>query len=150
MESRMSSVKHNALIASMMLSLLTAGSLHAADARPATAAMATRVALDLRLPDLTEIYSAEEIARLLGRPLNEDIEEVRVVGDRPEAVPITPTPSIPSGLGAVFWAATNPLQAWRIFMPLAPDQAIPASVSLDTVAYLPPAALAHRDPVMFP
>lgn len=78
--------------------------------------------LDLRPPKLTELFTQEAIDRALrtARDAN-TIEEVEVEARR-SRIPMR-TPDIPGGILAPFWALLHPTEAWRIFLPLAPDQA---------------------------
>ena len=91
---------------------------------PAAAAVAAKPVatptkkLDLRAPDVTHVYTDAQINRVLAATYNENIEEVEVEGERD----ITTTPKVWPGLFAPFWALANPAQAWRILMPLPPDQ----------------------------
>jgi hypothetical protein len=76
--------------------------------------------LDLRAPDITKLYTREQLDRLLAQ-LNDTIEEVEV-----EGAPVPPptfTPQVWGGIAAPLWALLHPLQAWRIIAPVAPDQA---------------------------
>lgn len=87
---------------------------------------ATRMApgrkLDLRLPDITTIFAPEVIDRVLAATRDPDtLEEVEVERERGKALPAR-TPVIPAGIIAPFWALAHPLEAWRIFLPLPPDQ----------------------------
>jgi hypothetical protein len=84
--------------------------------------------LDLRLPDITTLFTVEQINRILASTRDPDtIEEVEVEGlRRRQPVPSTPvirSPMVASGLFSPFWALANPTQAWRIFAPIPPDQA---------------------------
>ena len=68
--------------------------------------------LDLRVPDIHEVMSSEQIAAAVPN------EEVTIV--EPETVQVrgaTPPPYVPSGFAALYWAATHPSNAWRIFTP---------------------------------
>ncbi|MGH8188295.1 MAG: hypothetical protein ACREUC_17185 [Steroidobacteraceae bacterium] len=100
--------------------------------------------LDLRAPDITKLYSAEQLNRMLARTLKDDIEEVEVEGRR---VPLEPrTPAVWGGIAAPIWAILHPTQSWRIFAPLPPDQArgladVPA---IAPRGYLEPAATIPR------
>jgi hypothetical protein len=119
-----------------------ASSASAKDVVPAPPADASSVKqLDLSPPDVTRIFTAEQIGRALAGSLRDDIEEIEVEGVRERMLPNTPT--VWGGLAAPFWAVLNPAQAWRIFAPLPPDQTRHfASVHFDaTVDYLPPAAM---------
>jgi len=76
--------------------------------------------LDLRAPDVTRLFTSEQLNRILAASFRSDIEEVEVEGVRDRLPPSTPT--VWPGLGAPIWALMNPTQAWRIFAPLPPDQ----------------------------
>jgi hypothetical protein len=93
-----------------------------ATAAPAKAAVTPRPPLDLRAPDITQLFSPEELQRLLAKTIDADIEEVEVEGARTRVLPPA-TPVAWPGLLAPFWAMAHPTQAWRIFAPLPPDQA---------------------------
>jgi len=67
--------------------------------------------LDLSLGDLTRFIDPAELAK----PLPDELEEIVVNGRRPEALPERRV--IPQALGAIIYAATNPLDAWRILVP---------------------------------
>ncbi len=75
--------------------------------------------LDLRAPNITHLFTSEQLNKILAVSFREDIEEVEVEGER-ERMPNTPTPW--PGIAAPFWALFNPSQSWRIFAPLPPDQ----------------------------
>lgn len=98
--------------------------------------------LDLRIPDITEIFSPEEIAVFIARTqYPETIEQVEVEGRR---VPRPPkTPAVWPGIAAPFWAILNPTQAWRIFAPLPPDQVH------QLVQLTPDATNPYREPAAF-
>jgi hypothetical protein len=122
--------------------ILLAGSASARDAKPAATIAATPVKpLDLTPPDITRIFTAEQIGRALAGPIRDDIEEVEVEAVRERMLPNTPT--VWGGIAAPFWAALHPTEAWRIFAPLPPDQTRQlALVRFDaTTDYLPPAAM---------
>jgi hypothetical protein len=76
--------------------------------------------LDLRAPDITRLFTSEQLNRILAATFRRDIEEIEVQGAR-DRLPSS-TPSVWPGLGAPIWAVLNPTQAWRIFAPLPPDQ----------------------------
>lgn len=77
--------------------------------------------LDLRPPDITRLFTSEELNRILAATFrSDDIEEIEVRGERDHQP--TSTPQVWPGLGAPVWALLNPTQAWRIFAPLPPDQ----------------------------
>jgi hypothetical protein len=95
----------------------------AAKAAPTAAADKTDgKSLDLRAPDITRLYTDEQLQALLAKLEAEHIERVEVEGARVPPPP-SATPDIWGGIGAPIWALFHPTQAWRIFGPLPPDQA---------------------------
>lgn len=115
-----------------MVAMIVAGALLgsaalAEEQAPATiSAIAVRPAtppqkpLDLRPPDITQLFTSEELNRILAATfVPENIEEVEVERER-DRMPNTPT--VWPGIAAPFWALLNPTQSWRIFAPLPPDQ----------------------------
>ena len=78
--------------------------------------------LDLRPPDITRLYTNEQLEALLEKLEAEHIERIEVEGARVPPPP-SATPEVWGGIGAPFWALFHPTQAWRIFAPMAPDQA---------------------------
>lgn len=94
--------------------------------------------LDLRAPDVTKIYSAQQLRSLLMQASGAELEEVQV--RRPYTQPATP--AVWRGIAAPFWAVLHPLQAWRILAPLPPEQTAGLQYqALDaTSGYLVPAA----------
>ncbi|HEY7641023.1 MAG TPA: hypothetical protein VH814_14955 [Steroidobacteraceae bacterium] len=91
----------------------------AAPAKPPAPAPAKP--LDLRPPEITKLYTSRQLAELLDKIEQDNIEEVEVEGER-EHRPVF-TPRVWPGIGAPFWALFHPTQAWRIFAPIPPDQA---------------------------
>lgn len=87
-----------------------------------TADAAAKKPLDLRAPDITKLYSAEEIKRFLSRTVDSDIEGVEVEGARTHEAPPS-SPAVWGAIAAPFWALLNPTQAWRIIAPIPPDRA---------------------------
>lgn len=77
--------------------------------------------LDLRPPDITKLITREQLAQLLEKLDDENIEEVEVEGAK--LPPTTFTPRVWPSIAAPFWALLHPTQAWRIFAPIPPDQA---------------------------
>ena len=68
--------------------------------------------LDLKIPDIQRYFDAAELAM----PLPEGLEEIIVNGQRPEPLPERRV--LPQGaLGALIYAGTHPLDAWRILVP---------------------------------
>lgn len=66
-----------------------------------------------------QLFTSEQINKILASSFREDIEEVEVESER-DRMPNTPTPW--PGIASPFWALLNPGQSWRIFAPLPPDQ----------------------------
>jgi hypothetical protein len=107
----------------------------AAAARPQPACQ-----LDLRVSDITQIFSSAQINHVLAPTYADTIEEIEVEGER---VPLRPnTPNVWPTIAAPIWALLHPLQAWRIFVPMPPDQTrLMANEPADfTTGYLEPAA----------
>jgi hypothetical protein len=106
---------------------LTGAAAHADDAAaartaPAAPAKPLEKSLDLRPPDITTLYTDEQLQAMLEKLEAEHIERVEVEGARVPPPP-SATPQVWPGIAAPFWALVHPTQAWRIFMPMAPDQA---------------------------
>jgi hypothetical protein len=93
-----------------------------AKAAPAAPAKSLDQSLDLRPPDITKLYTSEQLEALLEKLEAQHIERIEVEGARVPPPP-SATPDIWPGIGAPVWALLHPTQAWRIFAPLAPDQA---------------------------
>lgn len=80
-----------------------------------------RKPLDLRAPNITQLFTSEQLNQILAATfVREDIEEVQVEGERDRRP--TATPNVWPGIAAPIWAMLNPTQSWRIFAPLPPDQ----------------------------
>lgn len=78
--------------------------------------------LDLRPPNITHLFTSEQLNQILAASFRaEAIEGVEVQGDRDRGPPPS-SPTVWGGIGAPFWALLNPTQAWRILAPLPPDQ----------------------------
>jgi len=122
MNIRWALVVTSALVAAMLIAE-SAAAAELAPATPASAVAASNPAnppkrLDLRAPDITHLFTQEQIHQVLATTFRENIEEVEVEGERN----IPSTPRVWPGIFAPFWAVANPTQAWRIFAPLPPDQ----------------------------
>jgi hypothetical protein len=128
------------LIVAASLSL-TGGAACADDAAAATTAPpAPAKQLDLRPPDITKLYTSQQLAAMLEQLEEKNIEEVEVEGAR--VPPPTFTPRVWPAIAAPFWALLHPTQAWRIFAPIAPDQARDiGNKPPDTAGYLEPAGV---------
>jgi hypothetical protein len=94
----------------------------------------TQGKLDLRIPDVTELYTPQQIQAILSSTSGDEYEEVEVRGTR-----IPATPEVWSGLGAPVWGLLNPTQVWRIIAPIPPDRIHAADVR-------PEAQPTERDP----
>jgi hypothetical protein len=147
-----------AAIAAAILISEVAAAEEAAPAAPTAAAIATQTTLkpistwptstwnklDLRAPDITHLFTSEQISRVLATTFHENIEEVEVEGDRN----IRSTPDVWPGIFAPIWALAHPTQAWRIFAPLPPDQTRGmqyARVDMTDAYVLQPAGVAQLD-----
>jgi hypothetical protein len=135
-------IRTGTLLLIVAASLGLAGAVaHADDAAVATTAPPARAQpLDLRPPDITKLYTSQQLADMLEKLEEKNIEEVEVEGAR--VPPPTFTPRVWPGIAAPFWALLHPTQAWRIFAPIAPDQARDiGSKPPDTEGYLEPAGV---------
>ena len=98
---------------------------------------ATKVAtakLDLRIPDVTELYTPEQIQAMLSHSPGDQYEDIEVRGER---IPVTP--DVWTGIAAPVWGLLNPTQIWRIIAPIPPDRIHAADVR-------PEAQPQERDP----
>jgi hypothetical protein len=69
--------------------------------------------LDLKAPDIHQVMSPQAIAAAIPNTDEPDIDQdtVRVHSE-------IPAPYVPGGFGALYWAVTHPLEAWRILAPV--------------------------------
>lgn len=107
----------------LVLAALLNGSVSAEESAAAAASAARPLEarpLDLRPPNITHLFTSEQLNRILAASFRDDLEEVEVQGAR-ERMP-TATPDVWPGIAAPLWALLNPAQAWRILAPLPPDQ----------------------------
>ena len=101
--------------------------------------------LDLRPPDITELYTRQQLDLLLAKFERENIEEVEVEGARVPAP--TFTPRVWPAIAAPLWALLHPTQSWRIFAPIPPDQARDiGNQKADTEGFLEPIGVPPGDP----
>lgn len=77
-----------------------------------SSAPASSRALDIKAPDIHKVMSAEQIAAAI--PPEEPEVEADTVAVRGE----TPAPYVPGGIAALYWAATHPIDGWRILAPV--------------------------------
>lgn len=115
------------MVSMILVGALLSGSGSAEEKTPVSAATTAakpappRKPLDLRPPQITHLFTSEELNRILAATfVREDIEEVEVEGARDRRP--TNTPDVWPGIASPFWALLNPAQSWRIFAPLPPDQ----------------------------
>lgn len=131
-----------------VIALIAAGlTLGCADARAQdeAAPAASAKLLDLRPPDITQLYTRQQLNELLAKLEKENIEEVEVEGAR--VPPPTFTPRVWPAIAAPFWALLHPTQAWRIFAPIPPDQARAiGNKKADTEGLLEPIGVPPGDP----
>jgi hypothetical protein len=115
-----------------------------ADDKEAAAAAPPKL-LDLRPPDITDLYTHQQLARLIAKMEADNIEEIEVEGAR--IPPPTFTPRVWPAIAAPFWALLHPTQAWRIFAPIPPDQAKDiGNQRADTEGLLEPIGVPPGDP----
>lgn len=125
--SRPGSMIPSLMVSVVVVSALLSGPVLAAEPQAEPAASSTiakpatppRKPLDLRPPNVTHLFTSEQLNKILAASFRENIEEVEVEGER-EYLPSSPT--VWPGIAAPFWAVLNPTQSWRIFAPLPPDQ----------------------------
>jgi hypothetical protein len=69
--------------------------------------------LDIKAPDIHQVMSAEQIAAAIPNPEDSEIDPdtVAVRGE-------VPAPYVPGGFAALYWAATHPIDSWRILAPV--------------------------------
>lgn len=80
--------------------------------KPTTNVPAKPAPLDLSIGDISQYVDAAE----LDMPLPDELEEIIVNGKRPE--PLPEHRAIPHSVpGALYYAGTHPLDAWRILVP---------------------------------
>ena len=100
---------------------LTFAEARADDESEAAAAPVLKL-LDLRPPDITDLYTQQQLARLIAKMETDNIEEIEVEGAR--IPPPMFTPDVWLGtFGATLWGLLHPTQSWRIFAPIPPDRA---------------------------
>jgi hypothetical protein len=69
--------------------------------------------LDLKAPDVRDVMTTDEMAAAIAAP-----DEFDVLAPDTVAVHSLPqAPYVPSGFGALYWAALHPFSAWRILAP---------------------------------
>ena len=70
--------------------------------------------LDIKPPDIHQVMSAEQIAAAIPNPDETEVVDPETVAVRGEV----PAPYVPSGFGALYWAAIHPADSWRILAPV--------------------------------
>jgi hypothetical protein len=71
--------------------------------------------MDLKAPGIRDVMSTDEMEAAI-----RVADENEAVGE-PEVVAVQgaiPAPYVPNGFAALYWAATNPLDSWRILAPV--------------------------------
>ena len=102
--------------------------------------------LDLRPPNIAELYTYQQLQRLIAKMEADNIEEIEVEGARMHP-PTFNTPQVWPAIAAPFWAMLHPTQAWRIFAPIPPDQARTiGNQRADTEGLLEPIGVPPGDP----
>jgi hypothetical protein len=112
-----------ALAAISLIGLLLAGA-SGADTPPANPpATATKPPpkLNLKVPDVNRTLTPAERRAAMG-PSDTDKAGETVEVQRQRAGDVTVPPKPPGGLASVFWGIAHPVDMWRIFFPLPPQQ----------------------------
>jgi hypothetical protein len=95
--------------------LLCAAAAAADPPKPAITPAAVNKPLDLRLGDIRKYMTPNEYLAAVSAP---DAERSDIVVEGARAVPKHASERpVPGGLASLWYAATNPLQSWRIFLP---------------------------------
>lgn len=68
--------------------------------------------LDLRVGDMRRHVPRQDLLA----PWTSELDEV-VIRPRRQPPDLPERRAVPQGLGGLFWAASNPLQSWRLFVP---------------------------------
>lgn len=91
-----------------------------------TAVFTSETRLDLRLGDVTQILSAEQLEQALGTDLlnveapgEEQMEQIEVHATREQYEEVRS--NIPFGFASIAWALQNPAEGWRILFPVQLD-----------------------------
>lgn len=98
------------ILRSSLLSLALAAAIPAAWAADPAPAKAP----DLKAPDIHAVMTSDQIAAAV--PVADETDVIE-----PETVQVhsdPPPPYVPSGFGALYWAALHPAEAWRIVAPV--------------------------------
>jgi hypothetical protein len=95
----------------------------------AVAGAAPRRTLDLRPPDLRSLH-VQDVQEVVTSAHSDETEAVAVV-----AVPLgleekSRTHLSLAGIGSLYWAARHPAQAWRVLLPMQPDDGSDASADI--------------------
>jgi len=95
--------------------LLCAAAAAADPPKPAVTKPAAAKPLDLRIGDIRKYMTPKEYLAAIGAP---DADKSDIVVEGARAAPkLRSELPVPGGLGSLWYAATNPLQSWRIFLP---------------------------------
>jgi len=106
-------MKHGLVIG---FALLLCAAAQAADPpKPAASRPVAAKPLDLRIGDIRKYMTPKEYLVAINAP-DADKTDIVVEGAR-QAPKLRSELPVPGGLGSLWYAATNPLQSWRIFLP---------------------------------
>ena len=98
------------------LALLLSAATAAADPpKPAATTPAVSKPLNLKIGDIRKYMTPNEYLVAIGAP-DADRSDIVVEGAR-AAPKLRSELPVPGGFGSLWYAATNPLQSWRIFLP---------------------------------
>jgi hypothetical protein len=95
--------------------LLSAAAAAADPPKPAATAPVVRKPLNLKIGDIRKYMTPNEYLAAISVP-DADRSDIVVEGAR-GAPKLKSELPVPGGFGSLWYAATNPLQSWRIFLP---------------------------------
>ena len=100
----------------MSFALLLSVAAEAADPpKPAVTRPVASKPLDLRIGDIRKYMTPKEYLAAINAP---DADKTDIVVEGARKTPkLRSEQPVPGGLGSLWYAATNPLQSWRIFLP---------------------------------
>jgi hypothetical protein len=95
--------------------LFCAGAQGADPPKPAAVQPTARKPLDLRIGDIRKYMTPQEYLAAINAP---DADRTDIVVEGARAAPkLESERPVPGGLASLWYAARNPLQSWRVFLP---------------------------------
>lgn len=85
---------------------------------------AARVPLDLKITDITQLFSPEELRAAIGTqqtgvPEIASVEQLdTVIVETPDNTVVKAKSDLPLGFAAMAWGVQHPTQLWRLFLPV--------------------------------